>query len=61
MMTAPLPRNEAERLDALDRYNILDTLPEQDFDNLALMAVRICGTPMTPRASLNACWRSRAT
>jgi PAS domain S-box-containing protein len=37
---------EAERLDALDRYAILDTPPEQDFDDLARMAADLLGTPI---------------
>jgi anti-sigma regulatory factor (Ser/Thr protein kinase) len=37
---------EAERLAALRRYKILDTEPEQRFDDLALLASQICGTPM---------------
>lgn len=37
---------EADRLAALRRYRILDTEPEQRFDDLALLASQICGTPM---------------
>ena len=37
---------EADRLAALRRYRILDTDPEQRFDDLALLASQICGTPM---------------
>ncbi|MFO7691947.1 MAG: ATP-binding protein [Vicinamibacterales bacterium] len=37
---------EADRLAALRRYRILDTEPEQRFDDLALLAAQICGTPM---------------
>lgn len=37
---------EAERLAALRRYRILDTEPERGFDDLALLASHICGTPM---------------
>jgi anti-sigma regulatory factor (Ser/Thr protein kinase) len=37
---------ERERLAALRRYRILDTDPEEAFDDLALLASRICGTPM---------------
>jgi len=38
--------DEAGRLAALRRYRILDTEPEQAFDDLALLASQICGTPM---------------
>ena len=37
---------EADRLAALRRYKILDTEPERRFDDLALLASQICGTPM---------------
>ena len=37
-MEVPLPGNEAERLQALHRYNILDTAPEQAFDDITLLA-----------------------
>ncbi len=47
MTKAPLPDNEAGRLEALRRYNILDTLPERDFDDLVRTAAQICGTPIT--------------
>lgn len=38
--------DEAARLHALHRYRILDTDPEQAFDDLTLLASQICGTPM---------------
>lgn len=37
---------EQARLEALRRYRILDTEPEKAFDDLALLASEICGTPM---------------
>jgi anti-sigma regulatory factor (Ser/Thr protein kinase) len=37
---------ETARLLALRRYRILDTEPEKAFDDLALLASEICGTPM---------------
>ena len=43
---APAPLREDERLAALRCYNVLDTPAEKDFDDLALLASRICGTPM---------------
>lgn len=41
-----IPTQEAERLQALQRYNILDTLPEKGFDDLTKLAAYICGTPI---------------
>jgi signal transduction histidine kinase len=38
---------EAERLKSLESYGILDTLPEADFDNLAILAAEICNTPIS--------------
>jgi two-component system sensor histidine kinase/response regulator len=43
-MIAPLPSDEAERLKALHRYDILDTGPEQAFDDITLLASQICRT-----------------
>ena len=46
MKTAPLPATETQRLAALESYNILDTLPEQAFDDITLLAAQITGTPI---------------
>ncbi|MBI5383245.1 MAG: response regulator [Verrucomicrobia bacterium] len=45
MNAALLPPNEAERLEALRRYQILDTPPEAAFDDLARLAASECGAP----------------
>jgi anti-sigma regulatory factor (Ser/Thr protein kinase) len=39
--------DEPARLSALHRYKILDTEPEQRFDDLTLLASQICDTPMS--------------
>lgn len=46
METAKIPNNEDERLHALREYSILDTLPEQDFDDITKIASEICQTPI---------------
>src|ERR1700722_13916903 len=45
-MKTALPENEAERLDALRRYQILDTPPEPAFDRIAEMAANFFHVPM---------------
>src|SRR6516162_4414914 len=45
-MEAVLPENEAQRLDALRRYKILDTPPEPAFDQIAKMAANFFHAPM---------------
>ena len=44
---APLPPNEPERLEALYRYAILDSLAEPGFDALAELAAHIADTPIS--------------
>ena len=45
-MKTELPENEAERLGALRRYQILDTPPEPAFDRIAEMAANFFHVPM---------------
>ncbi len=47
MIPAPLPANETERLNALEEYNILDTLPETEFDDITRIASHVCGMPIS--------------
>ena len=46
MQKPEIPTNERDRQAALDRYNILDTMPEQEYDDLTQLAADICGTPI---------------
>lgn len=41
-----LSLNEVERVKALRELSILDTLPEQTYDNLVVLAAQICETPI---------------
>ena len=46
MKAAPRPSNEADRLQALRAYNVLDSPPEEAFDDLTRLASQICETPV---------------
>ena len=46
MIAPTLPINEAERLNALKSYGILDTLDEQEYDDITTVASEICQTPI---------------
>jgi GAF domain-containing protein len=45
-MAAASPLTEAARLAALNRYAILDSEPEESFDDLVILAAHICRTPI---------------
>lgn len=45
-MKAPVPKNEAQRLKVLWQYDVLDTVPEEVFDDLADLAAHICEAPV---------------
>ncbi|WMJ68464.1 sensor domain-containing diguanylate cyclase [Stenotrophomonas sp. 24(2023)] len=46
MIKPDKPANEAERLQALYRYRILDSEREKSFDDLVVIAKALCGTTM---------------
>ena len=46
MASAAVPGNESARLEALKRLEVLDTLPQQIFDDITQLASTLCGTPI---------------
>src|ERR1700689_2223175 len=46
MPAAPLPANEAQRLEALRALHLLDTPPEERFDRITRLAARVLNVPM---------------
>jgi len=45
-MSAATPQNEKKRLKVLWQYEVLDTVPEELFDDLTELAARICEAPI---------------
>jgi signal transduction histidine kinase len=47
MIKPSKPDNENERLKALNRYQILDSIDESSYDDIVLIASQICGMPIS--------------
>jgi GAF domain-containing protein len=45
-MKVSISKNEVRRLEALRNYQILDSAPEQEFDDVVKIASHICGAPL---------------
>jgi GAF domain-containing protein len=45
-MVAPIPSNEKKRLEVLWQYDVLDSVPEEIFDDLTELAASICEAPI---------------
>src|SRR6478672_2476740 len=45
-MPMTLPKNEVFRVEALDQYQIVDTAPQEAFDDITRLAAYICQTPI---------------
>jgi diguanylate cyclase (GGDEF)-like protein len=54
IVPAPRPANERERLEALRLYDVLDTPPEQAFDDIARLAAHICDAPIASISLIDA-------
>lgn len=46
-MPSPIPQNEARRLKVLWDYGVLDTVPEEIFDDLTELAALVCEAPIS--------------
>lgn len=46
MKPAPIPHNEDARLKSLQEHQLLDTLPEEVYDDITRLASELCGTPI---------------
>ncbi|WP_232298973.1 sensor histidine kinase [Granulicella tundricola] len=44
---SPIPAHESERLKTLRAYGVLDTLPEQSYEDITKLAAFICETPIS--------------
>ncbi|WP_410005089.1 hypothetical protein [Aequorivita nionensis] len=47
MIFPKFPDNEKERIAELKKYNLLDTLSENDFDNITALIAAICEVPIS--------------
>ncbi len=47
MKKPEIPSNEQLRQAAVDKYLLLDTLPEENYDNITRLAAMICDTPIS--------------
>lgn len=46
MQIPKLPSDEQQRLQAVSEYELLDSLPEEDFDNITKLIASICNVPV---------------
>jgi len=47
MIAPEFPKNEKKRQREVEKYNLLDTLPEEKFDNITKIMAHICNTPIS--------------
>ena len=54
MIPPPIPNTEASRLKALESYQIIDSLPEAEYDDIIKIAAIICDTPIATISFIDA-------
>ncbi|BAO56360.1 GAF domain-containing sensor histidine kinase [Nonlabens marinus] len=47
MISAPIPSNEKKRLQAVEKYELLDTMPEDNYDSITDIIASICQAPIS--------------
>lgn len=47
MISPAIPKDDESRVAAVKEYNLLDTLPEEDFDTITTLAASICDVPIS--------------
>ncbi|QJP35511.1 GAF domain-containing sensor histidine kinase [Nonlabens sp. Ci31] len=47
MITPPIPDNELQRQAAVEKYRLLDTMPEESYDNITSIISTICDAPIS--------------
>ncbi|QCE43200.1 sensor histidine kinase [Psychroserpens sp. NJDZ02] len=47
MIKPGFPINELERVSSVQKYRLIDTLPESDFDNITSLVATICDVPIS--------------
>ncbi|MFT4839021.1 MAG: hypothetical protein ACI9V9_000932, partial [Oleispira sp.] len=47
MISPPIPDNEHLRQAAVEKYRLLDTMPEESYDNITSIISTICDAPIS--------------
>jgi signal transduction histidine kinase len=47
MIVAPIPADDKKRLQALEKFDLLNTMPEDDYDSITDIVASICNVPIS--------------
>ncbi|WP_298952620.1 GAF domain-containing sensor histidine kinase [uncultured Nonlabens sp.] len=47
MISAPITDNESKRQEAVEKYRLLDTMPEDSYDNITSIIASVCDAPIS--------------